>query len=121
MPSVLVVDDEPNILDIFQIILSKRGYTVLTAESGRQAELLLAVADPDIAILDVNLPDIQGGAICEHIKCTTPALPVVMCSAGAQVRDANYIRQIGADAVLLKPFKSTDLMSIMDRFFNVGA
>ncbi|MCB9453741.1 MAG: response regulator [Anaerolineaceae bacterium] len=121
MPSVLVVDDEPSILNIFQIILSKQGYTVLTADSGRQAQLLLAVANPDIVILDVNLPDVQGGVICERIKYMTPSMPVVMCSAGAQVRDDEYIRRIGADAVLLKPFKSSDLMGLMDRFFNVEA
>ncbi|MCB9457365.1 MAG: response regulator [Anaerolineaceae bacterium] len=121
MPTVLVVDDEADILNIFRMILANRGYTVVTADCGREAQFMLEIAAPDMAILDDMLPDMTGGDICTQIKRENPGMPVVMCSAGARVRDEEYIRRIGADRVLLKPFKSSEVMKILNHYFGVGA
>jgi DNA-binding response OmpR family regulator len=121
MPTILVVDDEADILNIFRMILANRGYEVVTADSGRAAQFMLEVTAPDIAILDDMLPDMTGGDICIQIKRSTPRMPVVMCSAGSRVRDVEYIRRIGADGVLLKPFKATEVMRILNYYLGVGA
>ncbi|MBZ0308716.1 MAG: response regulator [Anaerolineae bacterium] len=121
MPTILVVDDEHPILNILQIILGKQKYIVETADAGNDAMFKLEFIMPDLVILDDMLPDMTGGDICLWIKQTYPHIPVLMCSAGARVRDAGYIELIGADDVILKPFKAQEVVEKVNRFFHVSA
>lgn len=101
--TVLVVDDEPNILEPVGAYLEKQGYKVLTAERGQDALELVKRGGIDIVLLDLMLPDISGEDICRKIRQTS-RLPIIMLTA--KVAESSQIEglQIGADDYITKPF-----------------
>jgi CheY-like chemotaxis protein len=110
---ILVVDDETSFLDIMNVILPRAGFEVITSTHGKEALQMFYDCRPDLALLDDMLPGMSGGDICLTIK-NDPAvqnIPVILYSAGPRVRDGEFIRRIGADAVLFKPFKPADVIS----------
>jgi DNA-binding response OmpR family regulator len=120
MQTILVVDDETGLLHILEVVLGRAGYRVLTAETGSEGYHKVCTTRPDLVLLDDMLPGISGTEICVKVK-NDPALneiPVIMCSAGPRVRDPNYIRETGANAVLLKPFKPTDVLKKINEFLG---
>jgi len=78
---ILIVDDEKNILKLYQAELEDEGYTVVTANSGREALDIFEKEDPDIVTLDVLMPDIDGIQVLRQIKEKRPELPVIMLTA----------------------------------------
>ncbi|NLV50555.1 MAG: response regulator transcription factor [Clostridiales bacterium] len=101
--TVLVVDDEPNILEPVAAYLQKQGYNVLTAERGRDALALVKRGGIDIMLLDLMLPDISGEDICLIIRRTSH-LPIIMMTA--KVAESSQLEglRIGADDYVTKPF-----------------
>jgi DNA-binding response OmpR family regulator len=101
--TVLVVDDELNILEPVKAYLEKQGYTVLTAECGQEALALVQRSGIDIMLLDLMLPDITGEDICRKVRETTQ-LPIIMLTA--KVAESSQLEglQIGADDYVTKPF-----------------
>lgn len=101
--TVLVVDDEPNILEPVGAYLEKQGYKVLTAERGQDALALVKRGGIDIVLLDLMLPDISGEEICRKIRQTS-RLPIIMLTA--KVAESSQIEglQSGADDYITKPF-----------------
>lgn len=105
MTTVLIIDDEEGFLQIIQVILKRAGYQTLVATNGVEGIDMVYNFRPDIIILDDMMPGMTGGDVCMQLKgdpCVSN-IPVVMHSAGAKVRNPQYIRQIGADDVLFKP------------------
>lgn len=78
---ILIVDDEKNILKLYQAELEDEGYTVVTANSGKEALDIFEKEDPDIVTLDVLMPDIDGIQVLRQIKEKKPDLPVIMLTA----------------------------------------
>lgn len=118
--TILVVDDETGFLTIMQAILPRYGYEVLTTSHGQDGLQMIYDYQPDLALLDDMLPGISGGDICLAVK-NDPAvshIPVVLYSAGPRVRDSEFIRCIGADAVLYKPFKTNEVVETIQLFLN---
>src|SRR5260221_1440873 len=108
--TVLVVDDEPQNLEVIQGFLEMEGFTVVTAEDGEAALLLLADSRPDLVLLDVRMPGLDGFEVCRRIK-ENPAtifVPVVIITAlqGAQERVRGAAA--GADEFLSKPFDNVE-------------
>lgn len=101
--TVLVVDDEPNILEPVGAYLEKQEYKVLTAERGQDALALVKRGGIDIVLLDLMLPDISGEDICRKIRQTSH-LPIIMLTA--KVAESSQLEglQIGADDYITKPF-----------------
>ena len=108
---VLVVDDEPNIVDILKFNLQREGYEVLAAYDGpdglRQAQTL----SPDLILLDVMLPGMDGFHVCEELRKTDPLTPVIMLTAREEERDRVMGLELGADDYVVKPFSVRELMA----------
>src|SRR5690554_5215006 len=98
MFKVLVVDDEEGFLQIIQVLLGRAGYETLTASDGREGLEMIYQHQPDMVILDDMMPGLTGGEVCLQLKKDSKFnhIPIVMYSAGAKVRNPDYIRQIGA-------------------------
>ncbi|MBN1641274.1 MAG: response regulator transcription factor [Anaerolineae bacterium] len=107
---ILVVDDEPRYLYLIRHNLEVRGYRVLTAETGREAIDAIVAQQPDLVVLDVRLPDIDGFAACQQIR-TFSTVPVIMLTALSD--HANRVRglECGADDYLPKPFHIEELVA----------
>ena len=108
---LLVVDDEPDLLELVRVNLSQSGYQVEVAESGEVALDLLRRSPPDLVILDLMLPDVPGTEICRRIRADPDLqhLPVVMLTARADEVDRVVGLELGADDYVVKPFSPREL------------
>ena len=107
---ILVVDDEPEIADLVEVYLKSEGCTVFKCGTGAQALACVKEQEPDLAILDVMLPDISGFALCGEIR-RSHRFPVLMLTAKAGDMDKITGLTIGADDYLTKPFNPLELMA----------
>ena len=109
-PRILIVDDEPNILGTLAPLLQARGYEVFTAMSGRAA---LETADrekPDLIVLDLGLPDVDGVELCRKIR-DDRNVPIVVLSARGAEGDKVRALDVGADDYVTKPFGAEELLA----------
>lgn len=107
---VLVVDDERRYRDLLEMDLSRRGYRVFVAADGLRALQLIEEASPDLVLLDLRLPDLDGYEVCRRIR-ETSTVPVIMLTA--RVEEADKVRglRIGADDYVTKPFSAIELLA----------
>jgi two-component system nitrogen regulation response regulator NtrX len=104
MPSVLIIDDEPNIRRMVGALLGAEGYDVHDAPDGRAGLARAAAVDPDVALVDLMMPgDLDGLAVLEQLRASAPELPVVMMSGRAGLADAVQATRLGAFTFLEKP------------------
>lgn len=108
--SVLVVDDEPGLLDLAGQYLRKAGYTVRLAATGERALAAVATQMPDMVILDLRLPDIPGEEVCTKIRRTSD-VPILMLTAKSSEEDRLRGLSLGADDYLVKPFSPRELVA----------
>ncbi len=108
--SVLVVDDEPQILRALGVVLRSAGYRVESAESKREALDVLAVRPPDALVLDLVLPDGSGLEVCSELRRWS-ALPVIVLSAVGDEREKVRALDAGADDYVTKPFSPEELLA----------
>jgi DNA-binding response OmpR family regulator len=113
--TILIVDDETSFLDILQIILQRAGYKTLVTTNGKEGLKLVYEHQPSLVVLDDMLPGISGGDICMTLKNdpSVSHIPVILYSAGPRVREREFIRQIGANATMSKPFKPKDVVQMV--------
>ena len=107
---ILIVDDEPNILGTLAPLLRSRGYEVYTAMSGRAAIEAVDRDKPDIVILDLGLPDMDGVDVCRTIRDTL-TIPIVVLSARGAEGDKVRALDAGADDYVTKPFGVEELVA----------
>lgn len=109
---ILVVDDKPENVRLLDAVLSPRGYTVDTAGSGAEALERLAAQPPDLVLLDVVMPEIDGYEVCRRIRATprTEALPVIMITASGRDEKRRAL-DAGADDFVMKPFDQEELLA----------
>lgn len=107
---VLIVDDEPNILLSLQFLMKKAGYDVRTAKDGEQALAEVAREKPDIILLDVMMPKLDGFSVCQRIKSDPDLSSVRIVMLTARGRDVEREKGIslGADDYITKPFSTKD-------------
>ncbi|MGN1234603.1 MAG: response regulator transcription factor [Christensenellaceae bacterium] len=107
METLLIADDETDILQMLRRFFERRGYFVLTAENGREA-VRKAEKRPDLILLDVNMPDMDGFAVCESIRSFVQA-PILFLTA--RIEDADKVRgfALGGDDYIVKPFSLVEL------------
>lgn len=110
---ILVVDDEPNILDAVRAYLENSNYEIFTANDGKEALKQFEIVQPDLMVLDLMLPEISGEEVCQIIRKKS-RIPILMLTAKAQVEDKVYGFQIGADDYLTKPFSPKELVVRVD-------
>jgi two-component system KDP operon response regulator KdpE len=107
---ILVVDDEPNIIGTVGPLLRGRGYDVLTAMTGRAALAAAERDKPDLIVLDLGLPDINGVEVCREIR-KTQSVPIVVLSARGAEGDKVNALDAGADDYVTKPFGTEELLA----------
>jgi two-component system alkaline phosphatase synthesis response regulator PhoP len=110
MPTVLVVDDAPDILRLTRDYLEHAGFSVLTASDGRGALQLAGTRKPDLLILDLGLPDQDGLDVARQLRRTSD-LPIIMLTARAEETDKLVGLELGADDYLTKPFSPRELVA----------
>jgi DNA-binding response OmpR family regulator len=109
---VLIADDEPNIVTALEYMLQKRGYEVRTVQNGTQALAEIAQFGPDLVLLDVMMPAINGYEVCQRIR-EDPALghlKIIMLTAKGRDLDVAKGLALGADAYVTKPFAIKQLL-----------
>lgn len=109
-PHILVVDDEPQILRALRTILSAHRYRVSVARTGEECLALTAVEHPDVVILDLGLPDMDGVTVCERLREWTE-IPIIILSVRNEERDKVRALDKGADDYLVKPFGIEELLA----------
>ena len=116
MLTVLIVDDEPNVVDLVRVTLEDERVRVLDAPDGAHAFEALSALQPDLVLLDVNLPDLSGFDICRWIRhdAVLARTKVVMLTAAAQKEDVARGHAAGADQYLTKPFSPVRLLSLVE-------
>jgi two-component system, OmpR family, response regulator VicR len=109
--TILVVDDEKNIVDILSFNLTKEGYEVLTAADGEKALSVYAEASPDLILLDVMLPLMTGFDVCAKIRSADYLTPIIMLTARQEETDKVLGLEIGADDYITKPFSMREVLA----------
>jgi DNA-binding response OmpR family regulator len=108
---IMVVDDEPDIVKLIKISLEMANYEVVEAYSGVEALEKTKTILPDLYLLDIMMPDMNGYEVCQKLKSEdrTKDIPVVMLTAKGQKGDAEQGLKVGADDYIIKPFDPYEL------------
>jgi len=109
---ILVVDDEPSLVRIISQVLTDKGFEVLQANNGQEALRLLFAQKPDLVLLDVVMPGMDGWQTCSRIRDISPAIPIIMLTGQRKTED-DVVRGLdyGADDYLLKPVGNRELVA----------
>lgn len=107
---ILVVDDEPNIVDILKANLEREGYTVITASDGAQALELGQTVKPDLILLDCMLPKMDGFDVCRRLRQSV-SVPILMLTAKSEEIDKVLGLELGADDYITKPFSVREVLA----------
>lgn len=107
---ILIVDDDYDIQEILKVYLTKEGFEVLTAADGKQAVDLAGIFKPDLIILDILLPKLDGFDVCQEIRKTL-SVPIIFLSCKDQEYDKIVGLTIGADDYVTKPFAMGELLA----------
>jgi DNA-binding response OmpR family regulator len=125
MTKLLIVDDEPLTVDMLQTFLQINGYETIGAFNGEEGLVMVQAERPEIMILDLMLPDIEGFEVCRRIR-TLPdfaphaGIPVLVLSARIEESSRKRAMEVGANAYLSKPVKFTDLLAELHRLMMDG-
>ena len=114
---ILVCDDERSIVRLIQVNLERQGWTVVTAYDGKEGLEKIMSEKPDICVLDVMMPYMDGFEVLKNLRRepSTQKLPVVMLTAKAQDKDVFEGYHYGADVYLTKPFNPMELVTFIKR------
>lgn len=117
---ILIVDDNEDSCQVFTRVLRKEGYEVALARDGAEGLQKISASRPDLILLDVMLPGINGFEVCRTIK-NDPSLrsiPVLIISAGIDPALQEQGLNVGAEALLTKPIRPPDLIAKIRRYLN---
>ncbi len=110
MYSILIVDDEPNYLIVLSELMREEGFEVYTAPGGKEALEVVREVDLDLAISDMQMPEMDGLQLLAEIKKINAELPVIIVTAYAEIEKAVTAMQSGAFSYLAKPFSNDELI-----------
>jgi len=110
MKKILLIDDDPDVITVLQLLLKKKGYEVATANREEEAYSQVSLFQPDLIVLDVLLSGVDGRIICKKLKNTQASkhIPIIMFSAHPSAQ--KNMEDFGADDFLPKPFESNKLI-----------
>lgn len=122
-PCLLIVDDQPMNLDILQTRLAVHGYEIVTAMDGEEALAIARAKQPDLILLDVMMPKMDGIEACRHLKAdpSLPFIPVIMVTAKADSKDIVAGLEAGADEYLTKPIDQPALVARVKSMLRIKA
>jgi class 3 adenylate cyclase len=122
-PRILIVDDQPMNVDILQTRLGVHGYEILTAYDGEEALAKARAELPDLILLDIMMPKIDGIEVCQRLKAdaSLPFMPIIMVTAKADSKDVVVGLEAGADEYLTKPVDQTSLVARVKSMLRIKA
>lgn len=117
---ILIVEDEESLLKLESILLISKGFEVKGVANGRAALDAVAAEKPDLILLDIMLPEIDGFEVCQRLKADpdTRHIPVIMLTAKKSREDMVRGEKVGADWYITKPFKSAMVIETIQRFLS---
>ena len=116
---ILVVDDDPEIVEAVQYALSSKGYDIVVARDGNQGLALAKKDDPDLVILDMMMPKRSGFLVLEKLRRTRPVpLRIIMITANEGSRHKAYAEMLGVDDYIRKPFAMDRLVESVQRLLD---
>lgn len=115
---ILVVDDSPTQLHMMRAPFEENGFQVITAADGDEAVALVESQNPDLVVMDVIMPKLNGFQACRKIKTLKPALPVILLTSKNQKSDEFWGKKQGADVYMTKPFESAELFANATRLLG---
>ena len=120
---ILVVDDEEDILNFLEMVLTEKGYEVVTAAGGHEALTRVQIERPDLVLLDVMMPQMDGWEVLKLLRVDegTAQVPVAMLSARTEARDRVQGLQEGAIDYICKPFSLQELLGKIEAIFKQAA
>ena len=118
---ILVVDDEPNIVHLARLYLERDGYQVLAVGDGQEALDTIISEKPDLVVLDVMLPSVDGFEVCRRLRAQDNAVPIIMVTARDDDIDKILGLELGADDYLTKPFNPRELVARVKAVLRRGA
>ncbi len=113
LQTILIVEDSPTMLSMLSNILSRAGYNILTSENGKDAIKSTKENHPDVVLLDLMLPDINGDEALRKIKQIDVNIPVIICSSNTYIKSATEAMKYGAYDYIMKPFDNTQLIKMV--------
>ncbi len=120
MKKILIVDDEPSIVMSLEYLLRRKKFDVLIARNGSEALETLGKDQPELILLDIMMPDVDGYEICEYVKSSPDLkhIKVIFLSAKSKTSDIEKGLELGADAYIVKPFSTRDLLKKINELIN---
>ena len=119
--TILVVDDDPYILLSLDLLMKKNGFSVKVARNGTEALEIVNKEIPALVLLDIMMPDVDGYAICSHIKSTKKIKDIKVVFLSAKTREADIQKgyDLGASLYITKPFSTRELMKQVKELLGV--
>lgn len=114
MKKVLLVDDNEDVLEVAKIILANSGYQIMTASSGEEAVAVCSNEQPDLVLMDLNMPDLDGFASIQLLRSSGYNNPVVILTASENEEDRAKAKAIGCADYVLKTLDMNDIESVID-------
>ena len=120
---IIVVEDEPDLVDVVTYNLEREGYSVLASQRGDEGLNLIRSEAPDLVLLDLMLPGMDGLSICRQMKSdsSTKEIPIIIASAKGEESDVVIGLEMGADDYLAKPFSPRELLARIRAVLRRGA
>ena len=115
---ILIVDDEDDLRELLSHVLSARGYEIQSAANGEEAILALKRESFDLALLDIQMPKINGIQVLRYINENAPSTRAIMLTGYADLKNAMEAREFGATDFISKPYKLDDILSTIQRALN---
>src|SRR5690349_22286636 len=109
--TVMIIEDDAEIRGIVRTLLANEGYTVEEAEDGRVAVERVFLTKPDLILVDLKLPGLDGAEICKRIRAGRMETPIIVLSAAKEELDKVLLLELGADDYLVKPFGARELLA----------
>jgi len=119
--NIVYIEDDPEMIDLVALILSRQGYKVTGANGGREGLEVVKTASPDLILLDLMMPDMDGWDVYQQLKSeeSTRSIPVIVITAKAQTIDRVLGLQIAkVDDYISKPFRPADLVTSIQKIIN---
>lgn len=110
LEKVLIVDDDKNICDLLRVYLENEGYSTIISNEGNEAMVKFNSLNPDIVLLDIMLPGMDGWQICKEIRKASDT-PIIMLTAKSEIFDKVLGLELGADDYIVKPFDTKEVLA----------
>jgi DNA-binding response OmpR family regulator len=119
-PKILIVDDEPNIVIPLQFLMEQNGYHTLVAQSGEEALEMISKEKPDLVLLDIMLPGVDGFEVCEIIRLNPEWRHTRVIFLTAKGRDVDIAKGmvLGADEYITKPFSNQQIIEAVKKLLE---